>query len=216
MRRQQVGAVAFALALAFAGQPALAKGSKGGGGRSGPRVRSGGVAGLRHPRPGPSHGVRRYGGHYRPYYGSYRSHGPRFYGSFSIGWPFYYSTWPYYSYYYPYYPYYPDYYPAPSAVYDAPDDAPATGAPEATAEDDRPDVARADLGHLRLEVRPEDTSVYVDDEFRGTASEARALELPPGRHVIELVRPGYRTERRELAVVRGANPDVLVEMRQPR
>ena len=49
---------------------------------------------------------------------------------------------------------------------------------------------------MRLEVRPEDASVYVDDRFRGTAREARSLRLNPGRHTIELVRPGFAVERR--------------------
>jgi hypothetical protein len=64
-------------------------------------------------------------------------------------------------------------------------------------------------------VRPEDTSVYVDDEFRGSAREARVLALPPGRHTIELVRPGYVTERREMEIVDGESHDVLVEMQRP-
>ena len=63
-------------------------------------------------------------------------------------------------------------------------------------------------------MRPEDTSVYVDDAFRGTAREAKGLILPPGRHTLELVRPGYVTERREVEVVTRASQDVLVEMRR--
>jgi hypothetical protein len=57
--------------------------------------------------------------------------------------------------------------------------------------------------------------VYVDDEFRGTAREARIMRLPPGRHVIELVRPGFATERREVTVVSGESQDVLVELLRP-
>jgi hypothetical protein len=70
-------------------------------------------------------------------------------------------------------------------------------------------------GRVRLEVRPDDASVYVDDEFRGTAREARIMKLPPGRHVIELVRPGFATERREVTIVSGESQDVLVELRRP-
>ena len=70
-------------------------------------------------------------------------------------------------------------------------------------------------GRVRLEVRPDDTSVYVDDEFRGTAREARIMNLPPGRHMIELVRPGFAIERREVTVVSGESQDVLVELLRP-
>jgi hypothetical protein len=70
-------------------------------------------------------------------------------------------------------------------------------------------------GRVRLEVRPDDTSVYVDDEFHGTAREARIMRLPPGRHVIELVRPGFAIEHREVTVVSGASQDVLVELLRP-
>ena len=69
-------------------------------------------------------------------------------------------------------------------------------------------------GQVRLEVRPDDASVYVDDEFRGTACEARVLDLPPGRHAIELVRPGFAVERREVDVVKGERTDVLVELQR--
>jgi hypothetical protein len=41
------------------------------------------------------------------------------------------------------------------------------------------------------------------------------MNLPPGRHVIELVRPGFPTERRELTVVSGESQDVLVELLRP-
>ena len=70
-------------------------------------------------------------------------------------------------------------------------------------------------GRVRLEVRPDDTSVYVDDQFRGTAREARIMNLAPGRHVIELIRPGFAVERREVAVVSGESQDVLVELLRP-
>jgi hypothetical protein len=252
MARQLAGALAFTLALALAGQPALAKGSRGGG-RSGgshavsrgghsshsagkavrgysghrssprPYPSTGRVAERRHPRAGTGRAWtyrRSYRGTgYRPYYSGHRYYRrPYSYGSiyFDFGWPYYYyAPWPYYSYYYPEYGYpgawvgddVPDY---------APDDAAVDADGEATNDYAPADRPNPDLGQIRLEVRPEDASVYVDDEFRGSASESRALELPPGRHVIELVRPGYRIERRELTVVRGTNPDVLVEMQQPR
>jgi hypothetical protein len=71
------------------------------------------------------------------------------------------------------------------------------------------------VGRIRLEVRPEDASVYVDDEFWGNARETKFVTLRSGRHSIELVRPGFEVARREVDVVRGETSDVLVELRRP-
>jgi len=62
--------------------------------------------------------------------------------------------------------------------------------------------ARGERGTLRLVVRPVDASVYVDGAFRGTGR-LRSLSLVPGRHRIEIVRPGYRTVEREVDVQPG-------------
>jgi hypothetical protein len=181
----------------------------------------GGVAERRHPGAGTGSGSYYYGGHYRPYYGGYygshyyRPYYGGYYGysypwfSLSFGWP-YYSTWPYYSGYYSNPGYAVGYYaPAPAAGgYDNPP------SDSGVAEANRSPGPGRESGRVRLEVRPEDTSVYVDDAFRGTAREARALTLPPGRHTIELVRPGYATELREVDVVTGESRDVLVEMQR--
>jgi hypothetical protein len=192
---------------------------------SGPRYAPrGSVAERRHPRAGTGSGAYgyyyrpRHDGYYRPYYGGYdRPYSrPHFYGSLSFSWP-YYSAWPYYStwpYYLGGYSYDPGYdvgyyapYPAGGRYSDDPSEARNRDA-------DRSSDSDRDSGRIRLEVRPEDTSVYVDDAFRGTGREARALTLPPGRHAIELVRPGYATERREVEVVTGGSRDVLVEMQR--
>ena len=70
-------------------------------------------------------------------------------------------------------------------------------------------------GRVRLEVRPDDASIYVDDEFWGNARETKLLTLRSGRHAIELVRPGFSTARREVDVVEGETSDVLVELERP-
>jgi len=70
-------------------------------------------------------------------------------------------------------------------------------------------------GHLKLSVRPDDASVYVDGAFRGSAREASSLKLAPGRHRIELVRPGYRTVEREVDVAPGETSDLSIEMEKP-
>ncbi|MGH2687656.1 MAG: PEGA domain-containing protein, partial [Actinomycetota bacterium] len=86
-------------------------------------------------------------------------------------------------------------------------------------EDDDPAEApagrSADQGTLRLSIRPEDASVYVDGEFRGTARQARTVALAPGRHRVEVVRPGYRTFDRDVEVRAGRTADVDVELERP-
>lgn len=51
---------------------------------------------------------------------------------------------------------------------------------------------------LRLDVTPDDASVYLDGNFLGTASELEGLSaglvVAPGSHKLEVVRPGYVAE----------------------
>jgi hypothetical protein len=65
-----------------------------------------------------------------------------------------------------------------------------------------------DSGTVRIQVRPGDASVYVDGEFRGSGRQSASLRLSPGRHRIEVVRPGYRTLEREVEVRAGRTTDV--------
>lgn len=56
--------------------------------------------------------------------------------------------------------------------------------------------------HLRLEVKPRDTSVYVDGYYAGIVDDfdglMQSLPLPPGGHDITLYLEGFRTLRRSL------------------
>jgi hypothetical protein len=189
---------------------------------------------------GYGYGYKGYYPYYNPYYyGAYYNR-PYFYGSLYWGWP-YYSSWPYYA--WPYYasvpyasvsytsvPYSSVYYGDPRADAYPEADVPSDYAP-APEYDDRssdtrepppPDSGRSpdvtllgESGQLRLEVRPDDASVYVDDEFRGTARDARQLTLGVGRHRVELVRPGFAVERRDVEIVKGQRADLLVELQRP-
>lgn len=67
-------------------------------------------------------------------------------------------------------------------------------------------------GTLRLDVRPDDASVYVDGTFSGSARELRQLPLSAGRHRIEIVRPGFRTYDRDVEVDGGRGTDLSVEL----
>ena len=147
-------------------------------------------------------------GSYYPYYGGYYGSGLGLY--FGFGGPYAYGSmyygWPSSSYGYPY---------GSTNVYVQPSDA---------GSDDpgyrRPDEARVEggyvpnTGRVRLEVRPEDASVYVDDQYWGNASDSRRLTLRAGRHVIELVRPGLPVARREVDVIAGQSADVLVDLQR--
>ncbi|HXB57088.1 MAG TPA: PEGA domain-containing protein [Vicinamibacteria bacterium] len=80
---------------------------------------------------------------------------------------------------------------------------------------DRVRVEVRDSGRLRLDVQPADASVYVDGQFRGTARQVGELELPPGRHRLEIVRPGFRTDDRDVDVEAGRTRDLRVELQRP-
>src|SRR6185436_19111203 len=51
---------------------------------------------------------------------------------------------------------------------------------------------------LRLDVSPDDASIYLDGNFLGTAAELEGLSaglvVTPGSHRLEVVRPGYQAE----------------------
>ena len=74
-----------------------------------------------------------------------------------------------------------------------------------------PGNARGEVGTVRLSVRPTDASIYVDGAFRGTGR-IRSLRLPAGRHRIEVVRPGYRTDEREVDVQPGREVEVSFDL----
>lgn len=180
---------------------------------------------------------------YRSYY--YPYYRPSYYSSFYWGWPYSYAYAPYYAWpFYAAAPFVAGaYYGAATSdtgAYDAdgsrasdsysagadvpryerpPQDSPDRDAQEAEPaprSGRRPPISiLGESGQLRLEVRPDDASIYVDDEFRGTAREARQLTLAPGRHGIEIVRPGYATERHMVEIVKGERADLLVELRRP-
>ncbi len=83
---------------------------------------------------------------------------------------------------------------------------------------DRPDWRRPEAGEtgtLRLHIEPPDASVYVDGEFRGTGREARRIELTPGPHRLEVVRPGYRAVEREIEVEAGRFEEIDIELERP-
>jgi hypothetical protein len=81
-------------------------------------------------------------------------------------------------------------------------------------EEPRPPVEER-AGRLNLRVQPEDASVYVDGAFRGNGHEAAALRLAPGRHRIEVVRPGFRTSEQEFDVAPGEPTQLSITLERP-
>lgn len=70
----------------------------------------------------------------------------------------------------------------------------------------------AGTGRLRVDVRPPDASIYIDGVFRGPARATDGVLLPSGRHRVEIVRPGYRTEEREIEVPAGGTTDLRADL----
>jgi hypothetical protein len=194
-----------------------------------------GAAGRHHPGSGD------HGGYYRGHRGGYYGHGYYSRGHYGTYRPYYgygYRPYPYYGYYRPYgfsfsfgWPYSGGYWPYAGPAYGptysvgAPyaDAVPSDGggAPPPSWERDRVEADRDpgrvsdsdETGRLRLEVKPDDAAVYIDDAFWAEAREARMLWLRAGVHTVEVVRPGLPTERREVRVVKGAT--VVLRLGRP-
>jgi hypothetical protein len=81
--------------------------------------------------------------------------------------------------------------------------------------DREPPAEDPDSGEVRVRAWPRDATVYVDGQFQGTAREVAVLHLRPGRHTIEVVRPGFRPEEREVEIERGETRDLAVTLRRP-
>jgi len=67
-------------------------------------------------------------------------------------------------------------------------------------------------GAVRLRIRPEDATVYVDGDYRGSARALPGLRLSPGRHRVELVRPGFQPLEKEFDVEAGRTTDLALSM----
>jgi hypothetical protein len=179
------------------------------------------LAERRHPPAGTGRGWYPYRYPYhRGYYRSYYGYGSPFYGSFYFGWPYYYDSFYYDPFYYGvtvpgYYRPYSDFgyrYEDPSP------DMEGEGSLDRGRYDDRdrePAVEDPDSGEIRVRAWPRDATVYVDGQFRGTAREVAVLHLPPGRHTIEVVRPGFRPQEREVEIERGETRELAVTLQRP-
>jgi len=87
--------------------------------------------------------------------------------------------------------------------------------PAPTGDDARRATPVAPGNMLRLTVQPADASVYVDGEFRGSGTDVLALPLVPGRHKIEVVRPGFRTQEREVEIGAQSSTELTIALERP-
>jgi len=96
---------------------------------------------------------------------------------------------------------------SPAPARELPQSEPPRARPEPGREVDSPRIdqpviqmPQAGRGEILFDILPLDASVYIDGEFHGKASQVTQVQLPFGRHRIEVVRPGYRTEETEINV----------------
>jgi hypothetical protein len=110
--------------------------------------------------------------------------------------------------------------PVPAAPEARPEPTrPEAGPPRGGATEPQAEVAappRAEVaepqGAVRLRVRPEDATVYVDGKYLGTARALQDFPLPPGHHRVELVRPGYQPLGTDFDVQAGQTTDIALSM----
>jgi len=77
-------------------------------------------------------------------------------------------------------------------------------------------VAPADRSRLRFEVEPGDAAVYLDDRYIGTGEELgdlnRGFPAKPGKHVVSVLRPGFKSKTVEIETKPGAAIDIVIEL----
>jgi hypothetical protein len=64
-------------------------------------------------------------------------------------------------------------------------------------------------------VSPNDASVYLDGRFFGSAHQSGEIELAPGSHRVEIVRPGYRTVDRRVEIGAGRMETLSIVLERP-
>lgn len=73
-------------------------------------------------------------------------------------------------------------------------------------------------GFLVLQVAPEDTSVYIDGNFYGIASQfvesQGSLVLRSGKHRVELAKPGYLTYTKNVKISDGKVEKIIVTLKR--
>ncbi len=98
---------------------------------------------------------------------------------------------------------------------------PAPGDSAAPRPETRPPAAPSntgDGGRIVIAASPGDAAVYLDGHFVGTAEEIGALGtgliVEPGDHVVEIIRPGYQSQRVPVSVAAGERLEVELDLRR--
>lgn len=88
-------------------------------------------------------------------------------------------------------------------------------APQGTPPPNAPQPPSATYGMLAIRVQPGPADVVVDGEkWRGPEGQERIfIELPEGRHTIEIQKPGYRTYVTDVEIHRGDTTQLNVSLR---
>lgn len=76
--------------------------------------------------------------------------------------------------------------------------------------------ARGEPATLAIRVEPADASIYLDGRFLGAAGDLARLHggliVDAGSHTLEVVRPGYASERRDFSIAAGEDLQLDVEL----
>jgi hypothetical protein len=75
-----------------------------------------------------------------------------------------------------------------------------------------PAQAPAEAAELQILVQPQDASVWVDGQFRGSASALGRLVLSPGRHRIDVARPHFRPAARNVDLQPGMTASLRIAL----
>ncbi len=75
---------------------------------------------------------------------------------------------------------------------------------------------RGEPGRLRLSITPSDATVYLDGRLLGSGQELSRLRagliVEPGRHLLEVVRPGFESKELEVRVEEGEDLELAVQL----
>ena len=83
-------------------------------------------------------------------------------------------------------------------------------------EEEKQRDVRSEPGRLRLTIAPADATVYLDGRFLGSGEELGRLHagliVEPGEHSLEVLRPGFDSQRLEVRVGEGEEVELSVEL----
>jgi hypothetical protein len=104
---------------------------------------------------------------------------------------------------------------APPAAYPPPLRTPGRRGPQAPPQSRAPRAEPSAYGSLAIRVQPEDAEILVDGE-RWNAPEGQTevvIDVPEGRHTIQIQKPGYRSYLTDVEVRRGETTPLNVSLR---